>query len=298
MCFIRDIQTNIITTPTPPSPIFQSQDDPWLLRSPTTKEYDLLDVDGEWSIWLGRIDKSRLEYTCATCNDNADCNLNGVCNGEGRCGCNSVAGAKYLGTHCEVKLEDDACGTIVTENNNIVFSIQYFSSPDGTGQPHTLFKTYNRPIYTHVQGMPGFEESDIYWLVFTGRKWFGVKLNLLEMNVTFEVFLELSKHFHGECFTIIVFHSFVQMDNSRNELERNLRPAFWSNVYSSSTLYVSDSTTRDSPVGVDFYWIGERGNQFGPFGALYPLQKYNQTGRGIWRCSGPPTPGSRWNATT
>jgi hypothetical protein len=66
-------------------------------------------------------------------------------------------------------------------------------------------------------------------------------------------------------------------------------PAFWSNIYSDSTLYVSDSTTKDSPVGVDFYVIGERGNQFGPFGALYPLQKYNQTGRGIWRCSGPPT---------
>lgn len=164
-----------------------------------------MDVDGEWSIWLGRIDKSRLEYTCATCNDNAGCNLNGVCNREGRCDCNSVARAKYLGTHCEVKLEDDACGTIVTENNNVVFSIQYLSSPDGSGQPNTLFKTYNRPIYTHVQGMPGVEESDVYWLVFTGRKWFGIKLNLLEMNVTFEVLLGLSKNFHGECIVIILF---------------------------------------------------------------------------------------------
>ena len=68
-----------------------------------------------------------------------------------------------------------------------------------------------------------------------------------------------------------------------------IEPAFWSNAYSALTFYVSESTTRDSPVGVDFYRIGERGNQFGPFGALYPLQMYNQSGRGIWRCSGPPT---------
>ena len=67
-----------------------------------------------------------------------------------------------------------------------------------------------------------------------------------------------------------------------------IEPAFWSNAYSALTLYVSESTTRDSPVGVDFYRIGERGNQFGPFGALYPLQMYNQSGRGIWQCSGPP----------
>jgi len=42
-------------------------------------------------------------------------------------------------------------------------------------------------------------------------------------------------------------------------------------------------------VGVDFYEIGERGNQFGPYGALYPLQLNNQTGRGVFRCTGPLT---------
>ena len=40
-----------------------------------------------------------------------------------------------------------------------------------------------------------------------------------------------------------------------------------------------------SASGVDFYLIGERGEQFGPFGALSPMQKFNQTGRGIFRCS-------------
>ncbi|KAL3800886.1 hypothetical protein ACHAW5_002037 [Stephanodiscus triporus] len=223
----------------------EDDDDPWLLRSPSTNEYDLLQVDGEWSIWLGRTEKSQLQYDCYLCNNNADCNLNGECNTEGMCDCKSVDGTKYLGTHCEVKVEDESCGTITTENMNVSFSMQYFSS-DGSGQPKRFFHGYNRPIYTHIQGMPGVEEGDIFWLCYTGRKWFGIKVNLVEMNTTLEGLMAMSVNFH-------------------------------------------DSTTRDSPVGVDFYRIGERGNQFGPFGALYPLQKYNQTGRGIWRCSGPPT---------
>ena len=35
-------------------------------------------------------------------------------------------------------------------------------------------------------------------------------------------------------------------------------------AYDETTVYVSDETTGDSPVGVDFYFIGERGDQFGP----------------------------------
>ncbi len=48
---------------------------------------------------------------------------------------------------------------------------------------------------------------------------------------------------------------------------------------------MSDVTTGDTPVGVDFYWIGERGEQFGPFGVLNPFS--NVTGRGHFRCSDP-----------
>ena len=35
-------------------------------------------------------------------------------------------------------------------------------------------------------------------------------------------------------------------------------------------------------------WTGtsERGDQFGPLGALYPVQRFNQTGRGVFRCAG------------
>ena len=49
---------------------------------------------------------------------------------------------------------------------------------------------------------------------------------------------------------------------------------------------MSDATTGDTPVNVDFNWVGpEEGEQFGPFGVLYPWA--NQTGRGYFRCSDP-----------
>ena len=38
-------------------------------------------------------------------------------------------------------------------------------------------------------------------------------------------------------------------------------------------------------MGVDFYLIGERGEQYGNYGVLIPLQ--NETGRGLYRCVGP-----------
>lgn len=53
------------------------------------------------------------------------------------------------------------------------------------------------------------------------------------------------------------------------------------------TIFVSDITDQDTPVGVDFYWTGEKGEQFGPFGVLYPWS--NETGRGYFRCSEPNT---------
>lgn len=61
-------------------------------------------------------------------------------------------------------------------------------------------------------------------------------------------------------------------------------------VFTVTTL-VSDPTTNDSPVGVDFYHVGTppgnqafglkqtvQGNQYGAFGLLYPAQVGNMTG--------------------
>ncbi len=59
----------------------------------------------------------------------------------------------------------------------------------------------------------------------------------------------------------------------------------WDRAYNTGTVFVSDVTFGDTPVGADFYWVGERGEQFGPFGVLHPFA--NVTGRGHFRCSDP-----------
>lgn len=234
-------------------------DDPesesWLLRSPETTEYDLLDVPGDWSIWLGVIDTSTVSYSCNRCNEDTDCNLNGNCI-DGKCMCNRDEGADYLGTHCQVKLKE-SCGTISSEDTNVTYAIEYYSS-SGNGPADTLFEEYNRPVYTHVSGYPGVVEGDNQWLIYTGRRWFGLTFNVIEMNATIADVIRGTKNFH----------------------------AFWTNTLSDSTIYISDPTTGDNPVGVDFYVIEERGEQFGPFGSLIPLQKNGQEGRGLFRCIG------------
>lgn len=202
------------------------------------------------------IDTTTVSYSCNACNEDSDCNLNGNCVNR-KCVCNSGGGTDYLGTHCQVKLKE-SCGTIISEESNVTFAIEYYSS-DGNGPADTLFEEYNRPVYTHVSGFPGIREGDKQWLVYTGRRWFGLVFNVIDLNATNEDVLRGTKNFH----------------------------AFWSNTLSSSTNYVSDPTTGDNPVGVDFYLIEERGDQFGPFGALQPLQKNEQAGRGIFRCIGP-----------
>ena len=42
--------------------------------------------------------------------------------------------------------------------------------------------------------------------------------------------------------------------------------SFKSAYFSTVTTLVSESSYNDSPVGVDFYFVGEGGNQFGTFG--------------------------------
>jgi len=61
--------------------------------------------------------------------------------------------------------------------------------------------------------------------------------------------------------------------------------AFWDENWTENRKFISAPTQESSPVGVDWYQIGERGSQFGPFGALNPVQLYNQTGRGYFRCA-------------
>jgi len=60
----------------------------WLLRSPETAEYNLVDVDREdWSVWTGIIVQGNdVAITCNECEKEADCNYHGACV-KGKCEC-------------------------------------------------------------------------------------------------------------------------------------------------------------------------------------------------------------------
>lgn len=75
------------------------------------------------------------------------------------------------------------------------------------------------------------------------------------------------------------FHSYLLLTNG------NPTSIWHVNITFSFMLYVHLNLVSSTPVGVDFYRVGERGEQFGPYGALYPAQVHNQTGRGYFRCS-------------
>ena len=83
----------------------------WLLRSEETSEFDLLQVDRHWKIWVGAIGSAEIDMACNECESEDDCNLNGLCTVEKICACKKENGVEYLGNHCEVSLRDE-CRTI------------------------------------------------------------------------------------------------------------------------------------------------------------------------------------------
>ena len=59
--------------------------------------------------------------------------------------------------------------------------------------------------------------------------------------------------------------------------------AFWDRVYTDRVKIVSDPTTQSSPIGSDFFLIGNRGERYGPFGELNPLS--DPAGSGFFDCT-------------
>jgi len=245
----------------------------WLLRSPETDSFDLLEVGSQWSVWIGSIATTTVSTECDFCSSDVDCNLNGNCI-DGLCDCHDEYGAQFLGTHCQTKVLD-SCRTIVGEGFNETFSINYYPKSlqfDGPASTFdTIFSLYSRPVYRYIGG--GAEEHDIdpttefLFLMYTGSRWFGVQYDLLQPPLSW------SRKHPGQNMTM------SDLFESNYEFH-----AFWNQAYSEITLYVSDPTSKPTPVGIDWYMIGERGQQFGPFGALYSAQLHNQTGRGYFRC--------------
>ncbi|KAL7549894.1 hypothetical protein ACHAWF_013153 [Thalassiosira exigua] len=229
---------------------------PWLLRSPDTDAYDLLEVTGEWSVWVGVIKKdAEVKVTCNYCRSDIDCNLNGKCI-EGKCNCTSAAG--HYGLHCELR---EPCQKIIGEKHDSAkhdhaWSLVY------TSDCHPLLE-YGRPVYSLVNhlddawslphNITGIHEDDLIDLIYSGSRWLVVNIKGGK-NYTPGALEYKSLEYH----------------------------AFWDKAFNDHSYMVSDPTTKSFPVGVDFYQIGERGQQYGPFGVLHPIQ--DPPGRGHFRC--------------
>ena len=59
--------------------------------------------------------------------------------------------------------------------------------------------------------------------------------------------------------------------------------AFWRNGYNTQTKFASyPHSTSTSIIGIDFYMLGQLGEEHGPWGELFPLS--HPPGRGFMRC--------------
>ncbi|KAL9180841.1 hypothetical protein ACHAXT_011294 [Thalassiosira profunda] len=250
----------------------------WLLRSPPTEAFDLLEVEGTWQVWVGVIGRADVTIESNLCLDSADCNLNGDCV-DGACQCFTDDGAQFLGTHCEVKLRDN-CRSIVAEFYNSTWSVATLGEflPDSYPE-NAIFEEYSRPAYIYTGGNPDLDNfMGAYKLSLESEAVFNITLEEIGLDVGVILMYTGSRW---------IMSFYLESGDPDAMLEGVLvYHAFWNRAFrDESTWGMSDPTNGATPVGVDFYLIGERGEQFGPFGALSPMQKFNQTGRGIFRCS-------------
>lgn len=106
------------------------------------------------------------------------------------------------------------------------------------------FVLYDRAAYLYEGGYPNLtiSENDAVIMTYGGSRWFGA-------------------YYEGGGST------------SRDEWVSYVTEyhAFWDRVYTDFTKIVSNPNTESSPIGSDFFRIGERGEKYGPFGELYPL---------------------------
>ncbi len=209
---------------------------PWLLRSPTTDSYDLLEVLGDWSIWTGVIENGvTIHVSCNECESESDCNFHGKCM-DRVCYCNTeddVGYGRFTGTHCQHPLP---CRRL-RGNGGDIWNLL-------TLDKHTFWKTFGRGVYSYESGGNITASSSEYpVLIFSGSRWLAVLLDN-SGNYTIDHWIEYSRELHP----------------------------FWNELYRNDTHAVSNPTTRSDPIGVDFFKIGKLGEKFGPLGELIPLQ--------------------------
>eukprot|EP00804_Cyclotella_cryptica_P003412 CCRYP_018561-RA/>CCRYP_018561-RA protein AED:0.21 eAED:0.21 QI:122/0.81/0.75/1/0.54/0.58/12/0/862 len=106
----------------------------WLLRSPQTNVYDLIDVQhDDWSVWTGIITPgNKVSIICNLCDHNSDCNYHGECGEDGECYCNPG----FYGLHCEF---EEFCDKLIDDDGEVYTLI--------TDTENKALLSYTRPLY-------------------------------------------------------------------------------------------------------------------------------------------------------
>jgi hypothetical protein len=202
----------------------------WLLRSPTTSEYDFAAVPSTgWKVWTGRVQAANdFQLADAACEDASDCNYHGSCESDGHCECNPG----WLGIYCG--FEDLLCDTLVFYIQDE--PIQTFDLLlDGNDEP---IMVYNRPVYYGPD--PDEDEEGFIVILYTGRRWFITKWD--------------------NEFTV---------DELRSLLSKPFFHAQWSGLYEKNTLEFSVPTDSFLPVGGQVQWDSIASSRAkGDFGTL------------------------------
>ena len=184
----------------------KAEDCPWLLRSPQTDEFDLLEIYGSWQVWTSGIRDTSVSIKCNECSSDSDCNLNGVCNkGTGKCECDVNENAIYLGTHCEVKLKND-CRTIIGKEYNDTWEVGEIKNMHLNVNKMVIDQEYSRPVYAYIDGLPDDlapGDGNGYSLIYSGSRWFRIKLAGINVQGAQEekiadFWLWMTSNYHGE----------------------------------------------------------------------------------------------------
>ncbi|KAL7531293.1 hypothetical protein ACHAXR_003958, partial [Thalassiosira sp. AJA248-18] len=119
----------------------------WLLRSPGTDSYDIIELadENEWFVWKGLIeDDYKVSIECNECYADSDCNYNGKCDHK-ECICLE----DHFGIHCQFELP---CAVIRSEKDNTTMLTILQDKNDEEGV--TFVEEYSRPMYV-INNMTG-----------------------------------------------------------------------------------------------------------------------------------------------
>jgi len=174
-----------------------------------------------------------------------ECESESDCNLNGVCSSGQcVCYSSYFGTHCEYR---EPCPVIKGDQND-TWGVVYFE--DGT-----FFSLYDRPVYVYMEGYNGTSppgENDALIIVYTGSRYFGFYYAGFR-GKDLDFWIEFAKDYHP----------------------------FW-DPFVSETYFITDPTISSTPVGLDIFFVTDRGERYKPFGKLVPYAEV--AGSGYFSC--------------